>query len=290
MDMNFPPDMRDAPSWPSARFAVINAAQAAPEYWADLPSQSIAPEAYRGQAELFPVLVDLAPLDETQRATIQEREANYTAKFGKPYLMALLDATCTPASLITHVGRRMVVRLQDGQEDILRFYDPLVFRHLRWQLSTEQMDSLFGPVDAWHWKEPDGTWHTHQRQAEQPSIRPLRLTPAQWPSLLRMADLQRAIRMLARDEPQQANRIETAKLLDQSLADAQSINGLDDRGDRILFALQAQRFGRAIHDHPVLRQRLNWVRNGTATTYVLACADLENEHLKKLALDLEQTR
>lgn len=289
MGMILAPDMPHTSTWPSARFAVVNAAQFPTEYWNDLPCQPIVPEAHREQVELFPVLVDLDQLDETKHATVVERERDYAAEVGKPYLMALLASSATPASLITHLARRMVIRLQDGQEDILRFYDPLVFRHLRWLLSAEQMDSLLGPIDAWHWKEPAGVWHAHLRQADRPSIRPLRLTPGQWPSLLRMADLQRLIHRLAQHDPQHAYRIETARQLDQSLADAQSTKGLDDRQDRILFALQAQRFGRAIHQHPKIRQRLHLACIGSMT-YVAACADLDDDRLQKFALELERTQ
>ncbi|RZT36755.1 DUF4123 domain-containing protein [Cupriavidus agavae] len=289
MTMHLPPDtpdIFDIPAFPAVRFAVINAAQVSPKYWSDLPSQRIVPEAFRDQSELFPILVDLDELDETQRATVLHREAVCAETSDKPYQMALLDAPGTSTSVVTHLSRRMVVRQEKGQDDILRIHDPLVFRHLRWLLSTDQLDSLLGPIDTWHWREPGGIWHSHSRDADQPSIRPLRLTPVQWSSLLRMADLQLAIRTLARVDANHAYRIETARQLDRLLADAQSIKGLDDRQDHIVLALQALRFGRSIHQHPALVQRLAMACGGT-TTYVSACADLDDTHLQAFASDLE---
>ncbi|MEN7531889.1 DUF4123 domain-containing protein [Cupriavidus sp. DL-D2] len=283
-----PPHMPETLPLPSARFAVIDAAQLAPEHWDDLPSRRMVPDAYRDRAELFPILVDLDELDETQRVAVLDRDANCAAQSGKTYLMALLDARGTPASVLTHLTRRMLVRRPDGQEDILRIYDPLVFRHLRWLLSVEQIDSLLGPIGTWHWREPDGTWHSHSRDADQPSIRPLRLTPAQWPSLLRMADLQRAIRTLADDDAPCAWRIETAQQLDQLLADTESIEGLNESEDRALHALQALRFGRTIHQHSALLHRLGMARNGE-TTYSSACADLDAIRLQKFADELQQS-
>lgn len=287
MDKPLSPDMSAAPVELSARFAVINAAQVPARYWNDLPFQRIVPEAYREHAEVFPILVDLHELDDRQHASIKAREAEFCLTSGKSFRMALLDAPGTSGALIRHLCRRMVVRLPDGGEDVLRIHDPLVFRHLRWLLSVEQMDSLLGHVETWHWREPDGVWRSHARRSPEPCIRPLRLTPEQWPTLLRMAELQFAIGTLVEDAHPHAYCIETARQLDQSLADAESIHGMSAPEDRRLFAIQALRFGRSIHQHHALRERIAAVRSGEMS-FISACSGLNDMHLQRFAKELQE--
>jgi hypothetical protein len=290
MNMLAPSASHDPATWPSARFVLINAAQVEPAWWEDFHPLPVVPEAYRTQASLFPALLDSETWDQTQHARLLERARMWERQEDTPYVMALIDATGPASTIVAHLTRRMGVRRPDGRENVLRYYDPYVFRHLRgWLLTPAQMDSLLGPIQTWHWREPDGIWHAHTRQCDVPSLRPLRLTPEQWPPLRRMAELQQALITLARIEPALGWRIDTAKQIDALLGQAQASHGMNDRADRLLFALQAVRFHPAIHRHPRLRQCLDR-RPGDGPTYVEACADLDDARMQQLARELDTSQ
>ncbi|CAB3751502.1 DUF4123 domain-containing protein [Paraburkholderia solisilvae] len=273
---------------PMFDFALINAAQTDRSYWEDLAPTPVVPELFREQPELFPALVAIHALDRDMRSAMARRASAWEQDSGTPYFMALLDAPVAASQLAAHLTRRMVVRRPDGQEDVLRFHDPFVFRHLRWLLTSEQMDSLLGPVERWRWREPSGVWHVHPRSATQPSLRPLRLSPEQWPTLVRVADINRALSQLARLTPSLPDDADTARELDRHLDEAWQRYRMNDRQDRVLYAMQAVRFHRQIHRHPILRERLRLIADGQLS-FTGACAELNDAMLYRMAQDLEQT-
>ncbi|QAU24428.1 DUF4123 domain-containing protein [Dyella sp. M7H15-1] len=290
MNMLTPFVSRDPDPWSSARFVLINAAQIEPACWEDFHPTRVVPASHQHQASLFPALLDAQTWDEAQRAHLRERAHAWERQEGTPYAVAWMSAAGPASSIVTHLVHRMSVRHADGREDVLRYYDPWVFRHLRgWLLTPEQMDSLLGPIQAWHWREPDGTWHTHTRNCVAPSLRPLRLTAEQWPSLRRMAELQFALTTLARLDPLLAWQPDTAKRIDALLGEAKARHGMHDRADRLLYALQAARFHPSIHTHPLLRQRLNQI-DDDGPSYVELCTGLDDAGMQQLASELETSR
>lgn len=272
---------------PAFDYALVNAAQTDPSYWADLEPLPVVPERYRAQPELFPVLVDVRALEPGMRSKIRERAIAWERDSDTPYFMALLDAPVTASQLVAHLTKRMVVQRPDGEGDVLRFYDPFVFRHLSWLLTSEQLDSLLGPIDCWHWS--DGAWHAHCRSAQQASLRPLRLTSGQWPTLMRMADINRALLQIKRIAPDHPADPDTAQTLDTLLDEAWQRYRMNDRQDRVLYATQAVRIHRHIHGHPALRERLHLVETGQLS-FVAACADLDDAGLYRMKQALEQNQ
>jgi hypothetical protein len=277
----------DEHSLPTFDYALVNAAQTDPSYWADLAPVLVVPERYRAQPELFPVLVDVRALDHGMRSKIRERAIAWEQDGDTPYFMALLNAPVTASQLATHLTKRMVVRRPDGEEDVLRFYDPFVFRHLSWLLTAEQMDSLLGPVDCWHWS--DGTWYVYSRSTPQPSLRPLRLTSGQWPTLMRMTDINRALAQIKRLDPDHPDGPDTARALDTLLDEAWQRYRFSDREDRVLYATQAVRIHRHIHRHPALQERLRLAET-RQLSFVAACADLDDTVLYRMKQALEQNQ
>ena len=287
MDTLTPFASYDPAAWPRARFLLIDAAQVEPAWWEDFHPLRVVPESHADQAPLFPALLDSHTLDDAQHTRLLERARLWERKEHTPYAIALIDASGATSTLVTHLTRRMSLRRPEGSEDVLRFYDPCVFRHLRgWLLTAEQMDSLLGPIGTWHWREPDGSWHAHSRHGETPSLRPLRLTPAQWPALRRMAELHLALTTLSRTDAPSAWALQTARRIDALLGDAKARHGMKDRADRILYALQAARFHPDIHRHPLLRHRLSRL-DGHGSTYVEACADLKDKRMQQLVSELD---
>jgi hypothetical protein len=279
------PDDADQ-AWASATHALINSAQTQPEYWEDLRGQPVVPLSHwRGKDALFPLLVELRD-NEEKRALARRHERRWEAQEETPYVMALFETPEPAEALVEHLTRRMAVHRLNGRMDVLRYYDPYVFRNLLWLFTPEQMDQLLGPIKTWHWREPDGQWQHYERQSEDaPGLIPLRLTPEQWPTLLRMAELQNVARQLAWIGFINAWSPKTMQRADALLAQARA-QGLGSAEDRGLYAQQALRFGRDIHQHPVLRDCLKQAVNATMS-YCMACADLDDMRMFELTEELK---
>ena len=249
---------------------------------ADLDTQAIVPESFRAQPKLFPVLLDLKALDVEQRADLSKLAAAWALEKDVPYFSALLDTTASSVQIAAHLARRMLVSVPGAGQDVLRFYDPFVFRHLQWLLTPKQRDSLLGPIQRWNWREPNGTWRSYKREAAHASVPPLLLKPEQWPTLMRLTDINAMLRRLARVAPQLHDDDVLATRIDTLLAEAWLQHQMADRQDRYLYAEQALRFHPDIHSHPQSRQRLERTRAG-GTSYVSACAGVDDAAWRDLA-------
>jgi hypothetical protein len=101
-----------------------------------------------------------------------------------------------------------------------------------------------------------------------------------------MAELHHALTALARRDPDLAWRSGTAKQIDALLGEAKARNGMVDRADRVLYALQAVRFHSFIHRHPLLQQRLSQIA-ANGPSYAELCSDLDDARLRHLVNELD---
>lgn len=257
--------------------------------WQALPARPTAPALFNGQARQFPMVVDLQALDDQQRKQLTDLSIAWLHDDNdSPFFSALLQAKVTTQHIAAHLARRFVIRRPDDGDDALRFFDPFVFRHLRWLLSPEQMDSLLGPITHWSWQEPSGVWQTHARTRAAPSLAPLRLADKQWPSVMRIADINLCLRRLTRSVLHIENTPTLAKRVDDLLTQATDAH-LRKRDDHHLYAEQAVRFHPRIHQHPQLQARLAQARIGNVS-YVYLCGDLSDERMHQFASDIESQR
>lgn len=266
-------------------FALIEPAQISFLDRSDL-DHAIVPESFRAQAELFPALLDLHALDAEERSRVFDRAAQWESDIDTPFFSAFLMAPSNPAHVATHLARRIVVVTPNGAEDALRFYDPYVFRHLLWMFSPRQMDSLLGPIVSWSWREPSGDWLTYTRESSHASVSPLLPSRDQWEMLKRLADVNRVLRRLSVAMPELSNDGPLAQRLDGLIAESWVQYQMADREDRCLYAEQAIRFDPRIHEHPELNRRLQLTRTGSST-YVGACADLNEPRMREMSSELD---
>jgi len=271
----------------SPRFLLVNAAQVDESYWEDLHPVPIVPEESLYPASLFPVLVDNKELDDDQRAQVHERVDVVEKNLDTCFALAALDSLASPEDIAAHLARMMNVQSPKGNADILRYYDPRVFRHLQgWLFYPDQMEALLGPIKTWYWHEPDGSWKKYTSPAyADTGQRTLRLWEAQWPSLQRMVELHQVLDVLADTNAALAWKAETARQADALLGTALSAYGLRDPSDRLLFVLQALRFHPDIHRHPVLQVRLKQFAE-KKISYVDECAVMDDAVMKKYASEL----
>lgn len=265
-------------------YAVVNPLQVDEGEFADLPTTPIVPEPFRMQPHLFPVLLVLDELDFDTRIGLLNRMRAWEIGSEFPFFSALIKSDATPLRMQRHLARQMMRQHRDGV-DLLRPFDPRVFRHLTWLLTNEQMDALLGPIEAWAWREPGGRWRQNIRRQISHAQTP-RLNEAQWNSYARLGLVNRLIAKLHHVVPELNEDARRAREMDHFLDAAERIHHLADTDDRCLFAEQAVRYHPRIHMHRALADRLINADAGQ-TSYVRACADLDEPTMRQLVHDIE---
>ena len=269
-------------------YAIINGMQVEPEARADLKVTPLVPPRFIEQAHLFPLLVELRTLPETQRIDLIDRTMQWHSVRGTPYFSALLSCPDAKDILCQHLIKRSDVWLPDGAHDVLRLHDPRLFRHLPRILRPEQMAALLGNIRRWTWREHGSTWCSLANQQASPAQRMagFRVDANQWPQLMRLPDIHAVLARLKRNAPAQAHNDELVQRVDMALAEAEHQMPTARAADKRLFAEHAIRFGERLHHHPQFQSRVAPVRAGTRS-YFSAFADLDDEILQAWAAPSE---
>lgn len=269
-------------------YAIINGMQVEPEARSDLEGRPVVPARFHEQAYLFPILVNLRKLPETQRIDLIDRATAWHASRGNPYFSALLTSPDAEDVLCRHLIKRSDVRLPDGTHDVLRWHDPRVFRHLSWILRPEQMAALLGNIRHWTWCDPDRSWCRLENPQASPAQRVigLRLDTDQWPHLMRLPDIHAVLATLQRKAPSLPHDDKLVQRVDAALAVAERQWPSARDVDRQLFAEHTIRFGDRLHHHTQFQARMAPVRMGEQS-YFSAFADLDDETLQTWATSSE---
>lgn len=266
--------------------ALINPLQVEKADWQDLPVEPLVPKALQTQAHLMPLLVRLEEIGLDARVGLLDRVQHHRDR-GMPFFSALLASETSVERLANHLKRQLVVRRSSGQSYLLRFHDPLVFRHLRWLLTPQQLDGLLGPVDVWAWQDVGGIWRRHRRGDETIGTSP-RLDSRQWDTLNRLGLLNRSLSMLEVVAPELKQDNALSQQVDALLAEASDVHGLREEEDCLLYAEQAVRYHPRIHCHAAMSMRLRQAREGGS--YADACSDLDECALGELAASVRSKR
>lgn len=262
-------------------YALVNPLQVDSSLWRDLPLVPLSPKDLAAEPHAMPRLLALREMAEHECLQLLERVHEQERRSKYPYFSALIVSSRTTSELSAQLAERMIVRGPDRRNAILRYFDPRVFRHLRWILNKTQMDSLLRSVDVWTWFTAAGNWSQYRcTSAASPSR--LRLTDKQWEALQRLRLLHRCLEQIAIYVPESLNDDAIAQHVDAFLHLAYTEYGLRDGDDRSLYALQAARFHPRIGEHPEIRIRLCKVQKGDIS-YVGACADLSDDTLSRFA-------
>lgn len=265
-------------------FALINPLQVDSGLWSDLPTVPLVHAAIDSARPLLPHLLELRSLGYAQRVELLERSGRHGHGSRHPYFSALLRSGTGARELAAELSRKLLVTAPDRSRALLRFFDPRVFRHLRWLLDEAQLGSLLGSVEAWSWCDGSGQWQTQHRGGHSP-LPSLRLHAAQWDTLERFGLLNECLRHIARMAPGLEMDDGLACRTDAFLASAYRQHGFADAMDRCLFAAQAIVYHPRIHGHPQLAKRLASARTGI-TSYATACGDLDDSTLRSFASEL----
>jgi hypothetical protein len=289
---NFNEFIPDHRSIQAHQYALINPMFVDEDVWADLPVRILVPSMYANQPHLFPVLVELGKLELSTRIGLLDRMQHWWKNHEMPLFCALLASEDDAKTVCRHLVNRMALRLPAGKDDVLRFHDQRVFQHLLWIFDHQQMTHLFGNISAWSWCGSNGIWHECVNPEASPAKRlnaSWQFSGQQWASLFRLGEVNQGLAILARKEPSMVENSDLAKKIDALLAESWAHYQLADSTDRWLYAEQAIRFGKGIHRHPALQQRLRDAGKD-GRTYVGACADLDDNAMRQMAMELQNIR
>lgn len=272
----------------SQDYALINPLQVDEALWSDLPVTPLVPKGFGAHAHLMPRLLELRLMSEDARIQLLERVSTQRRNSRFPYFSSLFVTDLSREEVVARLSGRLLVHGAEGSKALLRYYDPQVFRHLRWLLRQEQLNSLLLGIKSWDWTDGSGQWQRYRPVGAVPRSE-LRLTGEQWGDLQRLGLLSRCLRQVARNEPDKARDDAVAKSANSLLKAAYERHGLTDAADRCLYAEQAIRFHPEIHCHPGMVERIARVSNG-GVGYVGACSDLDDAALQRFATDLRQSK
>lgn len=267
-------------------YAIFNPLQLEASSWRDLPTTALAPRELQHQGDLMPVLLPLDRLSQTQRIDLLDRSERHCRISRKPYFSALFVSAVASERLVSHLSLQLILKNQRGGKGLFRYFDSEIFQHLTWLLTQRQMNSLLGPIAAWTWRDAQGRWQTFECDKEGNSR--LRLDASQQDTLARIGLINRCLRQLRRDNHPAAADPENAPRLDTLLVDARDRHGLIDDADCCLYALQVLATNDDIHRHPQIAKRLAH-GSSARTSYVAACADIDEMTLQGFAAELNAT-
>nr|WP_315192321.1 DUF4123 domain-containing protein [uncultured Albidiferax sp.] len=139
--------------------------------------------------------------------------------------VSLLESTLSFDALFAHLSAHLDVRLDDGDEKFLAFWDPAILAALVGQaddatlyvqgpiLTPAQRGSLLGPVTAWWYWDRAGVLHQIQptHTAEPTSPPPWTLTALQIDQLVEASVPDHVLHHLELNQPQLIGSIDTAQ-------------------------------------------------------------------------------
>lgn len=255
--------------------------------WRNIAGQRVVPMAYKAQQHLFPVLVPIHPLSPQIQVALWERAEAWREDSDTPFIGAMVRSDRIN-SVASHLCRGLIFKPRGeptAAASLVRFYDPRVYRHMRWILTAEQRATLLGPISAWSWEDREGIWRTDAQSPSVGTLPRLDYSAMQQAQLARVEWLERGLRHLAAMDPTLVNdeSVVIARL-DELLHQAMHTHGIYRDDDLDLYVEHAFCVHPRIHQHPQIRERLTQV--GTARSYRGVCSDLSRNQLQAFATEL----
>lgn len=91
--------------------------------------------------------------------------SGYFARLGRGHNWGvMLRSSASMDDLAEHFADMIRARLPEGREVLFRFYDPRVLRAYLPTCNAEELDRVFGPVDAFLLELGDGQWSVFRRE------------------------------------------------------------------------------------------------------------------------------
>ncbi len=91
--------------------------------------------------------------------------AGYFARLGRGNNWGvMLRSSASMDDLAEHFASMIRARLPEGREVLFRYYDPRVLRAYLGTCTSDELDQVFGPVEAFLIEQGDGHWSVYRRE------------------------------------------------------------------------------------------------------------------------------
>lgn len=270
------------------QFGILNPLQVDKALWSDLPITPLVPDDLSERASLMPVLVELDTLPLEARVALMDRAVTHENNSPHPYFSALLQTEDDAELVKQRLTERLILRGPD-KKVWLRYFDPRVFRHLTWLLRPEQLWFLFRGIQQWSWRDEQGHWSTYDVIKTEAYLNVLRLTPEQWQGLETLPLLNHCLGVLAVTGHSIDDEAPIMQQLCAWLNEAKTHYGLEDETDRSVFAIQKMQFGKYLHTHPHMQDRLKEASRNSGS-YQELCRTLDDATLLGYVNTMQQSQ
>lgn len=237
----------------------------------DCRAVDLVPSGMKREAHLMPLCVRPCDLDASGREALVGWIEAVVCHRDDPPALLIVDAAESTERVLSHLRRRLIIRLADGQQCIFRYFDPMVLKHLEWMLDTSQRAALLGPGTSWcYWL--DGQW----RRLNQ--VTPSASTDFQVDALLsarlgRVAALNGVVATQS-GVTTAATRIELYREIDSYIARAQA-KGLPREQDWEAFARLCLSCHPRFDEHPLVIELFGQALDDESEFKDLVCAEGE---------------
>jgi len=237
----------------------------------------LVPRDLAASAHLMPGLIDLRTLPQDQADALLDSLHLAHVSGTQPSVQMLLATNTDIDSIAAHWNARQLVSPQSGAKSWFRLHDSRVLHQVLRILAPNQRAALFGPVQAmtyWvssMWMRADASGQTAELSSGQ-------MLPAarqwDWDRIGHIGVINRALQgsgVAAKDLHRQGTAVE------QLIARARLLHGLNDKGDLVEFATRGLTAGPTFDMHPQVAAaiRLDGKDDDSALADRLALIDAE---------------
>jgi hypothetical protein len=262
-------------------YAIVDRSAWLPEWVSELPLRPLVPEILRSKADKMPALLPLkpdnAPYTELLCENLELAEKDPSLHVLSCLLNVIVSET-PPEKLECHLQEKLLLHNSRGCA-FLRYYDPLVFAHLKRILWPEQMRTLFGSVKRWTWRFQN-EWITEFPPEVTRGIPRFWVAhPEQHARLEHVIYINNALsRYTVQTRRPWSSRIEYENAIEcseRAIEVAKRQYGLGDKKDLIAFALHALLYGTDFHLNPRIQTLLEEILRENPPDYAIAAAGID---------------
>jgi len=241
------------------QFALINQT-ASLTYRTDFPLFALAPEELEADPDLMPALLPLEPGKPYMAALAQNmEEAKEEPKRLALYGLLAVGEAIEPPRLQAHLANRLVARLASGGKAYVRYFDPTVYPKLARIIPPPRWSLLHGPIVRWSIPFYD-KWISFFAPEVEHKAAAWIITEEQWARVERIRFINDALMehevILERPWESFEEYSQATEVAERALSTAQRLYGIKDRGDLLVYTVNALVRGEHFHRYPPIQNLL----------------------------------
>jgi len=215
-----------------------------------LPGKLCVPVSMEKMRNALPLLVSVDSMQDGEREAINQMAMSELREEYPPYLCSWFGSEVSLDEVSGHMAQCLHVR--SGHDSVYwRWFDPRVFVVAAHVMDEDQIDSLLGPIDEWHFPWL-GEWWCLARSGTVPMITAqIRAVPRedQWHMLTCSARITTVIGRIRTSDLAPESKLSLLAKTIELFEEAQSVYRIQKQDDQIDFATYGLRFGHHFFTH-----------------------------------------